>query len=103
MVAGFICGRPGSGQFDDLEGPAHRILMDEDEPQEPPPRRAKPGRQARDVIGFQAVRSSKFAARDAANPGRARDKRNLPLAVRRRPAACSCFCLAPRLCGEQTP
>ena len=23
-----------SGQFDDLEGPAHRILMDEDEPQE---------------------------------------------------------------------
>jgi len=27
-----------SGQFDDLEGPAHRILMDEDEPQEPPGR-----------------------------------------------------------------
>ena len=26
-----------SGQFDDLEGPAHRILMDEDEPQHPPP------------------------------------------------------------------
>jgi cbb3-type cytochrome oxidase maturation protein len=26
-----------SGQFDDLEGPAHRILMDEDEPQQPPP------------------------------------------------------------------
>jgi cbb3-type cytochrome oxidase maturation protein len=24
-----------SGQFDDLEGPAHSILMDEDEPQEP--------------------------------------------------------------------
>ena len=24
-----------SGQFEDLEGPAHRILMDEDEPQEP--------------------------------------------------------------------
>jgi len=23
-----------SGQFDDLEGPAHRILMDEDEPVE---------------------------------------------------------------------
>jgi cbb3-type cytochrome oxidase maturation protein len=23
-----------AGQFDDLEGPAHRILMDEDEPQE---------------------------------------------------------------------
>ena len=27
-----------SGQFDDLEGPAHRILMDKDEPQEPVPR-----------------------------------------------------------------
>lgn len=26
-----------SGQFDDLEGPAHRILMDEDEPMEPAP------------------------------------------------------------------
>lgn len=28
-----------SGQFDDLEGPAHQILMDEDEPQEPVPRK----------------------------------------------------------------
>lgn len=26
-----------SGQFDDLEGPAHRILMDEDEPMESVP------------------------------------------------------------------
>ncbi|MHB8453420.1 MAG: cbb3-type cytochrome oxidase assembly protein CcoS [Acidiferrobacterales bacterium] len=26
-----------AGQFDDLEGPAHQILMDEDEPQEPVP------------------------------------------------------------------
>lgn len=24
-----------SGQFDDLEGPAHRILMDDDSPQKP--------------------------------------------------------------------
>lgn len=24
-----------SGQFDDLEGPAHRILLDDDEPEEP--------------------------------------------------------------------
>ncbi len=24
-----------SGQFDDLEGPAHRILMDDDEPPKP--------------------------------------------------------------------
>ncbi len=40
MVAGFLWAAK-SGQFDDLEGPAHRILMDEDEPQEPPPGRAK--------------------------------------------------------------
>ena len=26
----------GSGQFDDLEGPAHRILLDRDEPVETP-------------------------------------------------------------------
>lgn len=35
-----------SGQFDDLEGPAHRILMDEDDaPRRPPetkPARSKP-------------------------------------------------------------
>lgn len=33
-----------SGQFDDLEGPAHRILMDDDKPHVPPvvPRDAKP-------------------------------------------------------------
>ncbi|GAB4507390.1 MAG: hypothetical protein Tsb0026_02630 [Sulfuricaulis sp.] len=32
-----------SGQFDDLEGPAHRILMDEDDAPPPPPDN-KPGR-----------------------------------------------------------
>ncbi len=47
-----------SGQFDDLEGPAHRILMDEDEPprrqpdqlpvpKKHPRRRGKHGRGAR--------------------------------------------------------
>lgn len=30
-----------SGQFDDMEGPAHQILMDEDEPQEPVPVKSK--------------------------------------------------------------
>jgi cbb3-type cytochrome oxidase maturation protein len=40
MAAGFLWAVK-SGQFDDLEGPAHRILMDEDEPQEPPPGRPK--------------------------------------------------------------
>lgn len=36
MVGAFLWAAR-SGQFDDLEGPAHRILMDEDEPQEPVP------------------------------------------------------------------
>jgi cbb3-type cytochrome oxidase maturation protein len=39
MVAGFVWASK-SGQFDDLEGPAHRILMDKDEPQVPVPKRA---------------------------------------------------------------
>ena len=39
-----------SGQFDDLEGPAHRILLDDDErPQSPPTADASPfDRQSRD-------------------------------------------------------
>lgn len=36
MVGAFLWASR-SGQFDDLEGPAHRILMDEDEPQFPVP------------------------------------------------------------------
>ena len=40
LVAGFLWAAR-SGQFDDLEGPAHRILMDEDEPREPPPSRSR--------------------------------------------------------------
>lgn len=36
MVGGFLWASK-SGQFDDLEGPAHRILMEEDEPREPVP------------------------------------------------------------------
>jgi cbb3-type cytochrome oxidase maturation protein len=27
----------GSGQFDDLEGPGHRVLMDDDRPEPAPP------------------------------------------------------------------
>jgi cbb3-type cytochrome oxidase maturation protein len=30
-----------SGQFDDMEGPAHSILMDDDRPGPPPPARAR--------------------------------------------------------------
>lgn len=37
MVAAFVWASR-AGQFDDLEGPAHRILMDKDEPQEPAPK-----------------------------------------------------------------
>jgi cbb3-type cytochrome oxidase maturation protein len=44
MVAGFLWA-VRSGQFDDLEGPAHRILMDEDEPQEPVPEKKTRARQ----------------------------------------------------------
>lgn len=33
LVAAFLWASR-SGQFDDLEGPAHRILMDEDEPRQ---------------------------------------------------------------------
>ena len=36
MVGAFLWASR-SGQFDDLEGPAHRILMEEDEPREPVP------------------------------------------------------------------
>lgn len=32
LIAGAMIWAARSGQFDDLEGPAHRILMDEDEP-----------------------------------------------------------------------
>jgi cbb3-type cytochrome oxidase maturation protein len=37
LIAGVLLWAVRSGQFDDLEGPAHRILMDDDDP---PPRRA---------------------------------------------------------------
>jgi len=40
MVGAFVWASK-SGQFDDLEGPAHRILMEKDEPREPVPKRRK--------------------------------------------------------------
>lgn len=40
MIAGFLWAVK-SGQFDDLEGPAHRILMDKDDVQERAPRARK--------------------------------------------------------------
>ncbi|HCU53828.1 MAG TPA: cbb3-type cytochrome oxidase assembly protein CcoS [Gammaproteobacteria bacterium] len=43
MVAGFLWASK-SGQFDDLEGPAHRILMEEDEPREPVPGKQSGGK-----------------------------------------------------------
>lgn len=39
-----------SGQYDDLEGPAHRILMDDDDPRIPRPRiEGKPQKKAVDL------------------------------------------------------
>jgi len=43
MIGAFLWASK-SGQFDDLEGPAHRILMDKDEPREPVPKRTKRAR-----------------------------------------------------------
>jgi len=42
-----------SGQYDDLEGPAHRILMDDDDPRIPQyqGRERKPGRGGHDKDG----------------------------------------------------
>ena len=37
-----------SGQFDDLEGPAHRVLMDDDEADAPAPPEAQPNPVARE-------------------------------------------------------
>jgi cbb3-type cytochrome oxidase maturation protein len=32
VIAAIFCWSIGSGQFDDLEGPAHRIIADDDAP-----------------------------------------------------------------------
>ena len=44
LAVGFFVWSVRNGQFDDLEGPAHRILMDDDDPLIPPP----PGEEKRD-------------------------------------------------------
>jgi nitrogen fixation-related uncharacterized protein len=43
VVIGFFVWSVKSGQYEDLEGPAHRILMDDDDPLIPrrPPRRGE--------------------------------------------------------------
>ncbi len=48
VAAGAFIWAVKTGQFDDLEGPAYRILMDDDDPRIPRP----PGR--RDIDGSQA-------------------------------------------------
>lgn len=35
LIGGFFWWSSKNGQFDDLEGPAHRILMDDDSPHPP--------------------------------------------------------------------
>ena len=37
LILGVLWWAARSGQFDDLEGPAHAILMDDDDPVAPPP------------------------------------------------------------------
>jgi cbb3-type cytochrome oxidase maturation protein len=37
VAIGFFLWSVRSGQYDDLEGPAHRILMDDDDPRIPRP------------------------------------------------------------------
>lgn len=36
IIAAFFFWSVKSGQFDDMQGPAHTILMDDDSPQTPP-------------------------------------------------------------------
>lgn len=42
LIVGIFLWAVKSGQFDDMEGPAHRILMDDDTPRPPPGDQAKP-------------------------------------------------------------
>ena len=51
-----------SGQYDDMEGPAHRILMDDDDPRIPPPFRVEGGTGAEEdgrVSGTEAGQDQK--------------------------------------------
>ena len=41
LIVAVFCWASMSGQFDDLEGPAYRMLMDDDS--QPPTRTAEPG------------------------------------------------------------
>jgi cbb3-type cytochrome oxidase maturation protein len=42
VAVGFFLWTVRSGQYDDLEGPAHRILMDDDDPMIPSDARPRP-------------------------------------------------------------
>ena len=52
VAVGFFLWTVRTGQYDDLEGPAHRILMDDDDPMIPAnarPRKAAAEKSARDA------------------------------------------------------
>ncbi len=53
VMVGVLVWAVKSGQYDDLEGDAHRILMDEDDPllpqQKPPDSKKEPGKNWPDV------------------------------------------------------
>jgi cbb3-type cytochrome oxidase maturation protein len=44
VAIGFFLWSVRSGQYDDLEGPAHRILMDDDDPRIPRPEAQRPAK-----------------------------------------------------------
>ena len=44
LIAGVFWWSVRNGQFEDLEGPAHRILMDDDNPHEAGEESASPGK-----------------------------------------------------------
>lgn len=46
VIAGIFWWSVRSGQFDDLEGPAHRVLMDRDAAQKQPLKKADPEKEA---------------------------------------------------------
>lgn len=53
-----------TGQYDDLEGPAHRILMDDDDPMIP--------ENARPKVQNKPIETDRPASEDAGNSGDAR-------------------------------
>lgn len=57
VAAAFFIWTVSSGQYDDLEGPAHRILMDDDDPMIPgnqPPTPTDPAQRVGEQVGLDS-------------------------------------------------